>query len=69
MTRDDSWHKSMYERVLVGANTTGPAWDDLTEEQKAKIRAANNEHHEYMEKLGDAIRTGGPLPSPFMKLQ
>lgn len=59
---NDTWHKNAYERVLLGAETTGPAWEDLSEDQKANIRVINLEHQKFMDQLGQAISTGGPLP-------
>ena len=62
---NDRWHKAQYERVLLGANAEGPPWEDLTEEQRENIRKANNDHARFMDDLGKAIATGGPLPNPF----
>lgn len=60
--RDDSWNKQQYESALKCAEYEGPAWEDLTEEQRKNIRAINNQHATFMDDLGKAISAGGPLP-------
>ena len=39
-----------------------PAWEELSDEQRANIRKTNEENRQYMADLGEAIRTGGPYP-------
>ena len=59
---NEKWHETMYKRALELANVTGPEWADLTPEQREAIREANIEHQQYMDDVGKAIATGGPLP-------
>ena len=61
----DRWHKQQYEQALEVAERTGPAWEELTEEQRHNIRKINLQHQQFMNSLGRAIATGGPLPDPF----
>ena len=62
---DDAWHKSEYERVMQSSGTKlRIPWEELQEHQKEGVRKANLANKEFMDKLGDAIRTGGPLPNP-----
>lgn len=61
----DDGHKRQYEAALRSADVTdAPAWEDLTDEQRENIRAVNNQHQNFMDKLGVAISTGGELPYP-----
>ena len=57
-------HKRQYEDALATAGRTdsAPKWEDLTEEQRANIRKVNNDHANWMNELGNSIRTGGPIP-------
>jgi hypothetical protein len=50
-------HRQMYEGVRE-QHPEIPAWDDLTDEQKAKVREANNAHTKFMNDLGDSIGRG-----------
>lgn len=52
----------MYEAALEWAETTGPAWEDLTNEQRAAIRETNDRHMRYMDNLGRAIAAGNKRP-------
>lgn len=65
MSHADAWHKQQYEAVIAWTGHNAPAWDDLTEEQRENIRAANRDQQTFMNALGEAIATGGPLPDPF----
>jgi hypothetical protein len=55
-TDSDDWHRKAYEPVRATYNL--PAWDDLTDEQRANTRKANESQRDYMRKLGDAIARG-----------
>lgn len=52
----DEWHKAQYEQALASVHTKGPAWEDLSVEQKARVRAANLEFKRDMDELAEAIR-------------
>lgn len=61
-------HKSQYEAALKFGESmlpegfVPPAWEDLTEEQRANIRKTNKDFHSDMQELGKAIASGSPLP-------
>ncbi len=62
----DRWHKSQYDAVRhAHPEHDLPEWEDLPEDKKQKVREANDEQQKYMDDLGKAISTGGPLPDPF----
>lgn len=42
-----------------------PVWEDMTAEQRAAHEKSYAEMNAYMNRLGDAIASGSPLPSPF----
>ena len=63
----EQWHKQQYEQALASVDYRGPAWEDLTEQQRANIRQTNLDHQKFMNDLGAAIATGGPLPDLFKK--
>lgn len=66
MNPRDAWHRHEYERVLRDTHThDAPSWDNLSDDQKARIREANDEYRRDLDDLATAIRTGGPLPNPF----
>ena len=63
---EDAWHKQQYEQALAFAEKTDALkWEDLTEEQRENIRKINRQHQSFMDDLGAAIATGGPLPNPL----
>jgi hypothetical protein len=53
----DYLHRQMYEGVRE-QHPEIPAWDDLTDEQKVKMREANDAHIKFMNDLGDSITEG-----------
>lgn len=55
MNANEIAHKGMYDRVRE-QHPEIPAWEDLTEDQKVKMREANDEHIRFMNDLGDGIR-------------
>lgn len=61
----DIAHRREYER-LREEHTQLPEWTALTEEQRQNVRKANAKKWDFFKNLGDAIRTGGPLPKPEM---
>ena len=63
----DNWHKQQYEQALKSVDYAGPAWEELTEQQRENIRQTNRDHQKFMNDLGAAIATGGPLPDLFKK--
>ena len=63
--RPESWHKAQYENVVLSQGREPAPWEDLTEVQRANIRRANDSNADFMDKLGKAISSGGPLPNPF----
>lgn len=63
----EQWHKQQYEQALASVDHKGPAWEDLTEQQRKNIRQTNLAHQKFMNDLGAAIATGGPLPDLFKK--
>lgn len=54
----EAHHRREYEGALAFVRRTGPDWDDLTDEQRERIRKANHEHARDMQELGEAIRKG-----------
>jgi len=64
----DRWHKAQYEQALAAVHVTGPDWDSLDEDQKARIREANLEFKRDIDELAKVIRTGGPLPKIFASM-
>ncbi|MBY3433555.1 hypothetical protein HFN89_05280 [Rhizobium laguerreae] len=48
-------HKRDYEAALDWAGEDGPAWEDLTDEQRARIRQANIEHRQAMHAFGKSL--------------
>lgn len=65
MSHTEQWHKQQYDAVIAWAGHDAPAWDDLTEEQRENIRAANRDQQAFMNALGTAISTDGLLPNPL----
>lgn len=62
----ERWHKAQYEAVRSRHPEHDlPEWEDLLEEKKAKVREANEEQAKFMNELGKAIVSGGPLPDPL----
>ena len=55
---DDALYKNYYADVRA-EHPEIPAWEDLTEEQKSKIRAASVAYIRDMNALGDEIAKGG----------
>lgn len=67
MGKYDEAHKRQYEQALKFAEVTdAPAWEDLTDEQRENIRAVNNQHQNFMNKLGVSIHNGTELPYPIL---
>lgn len=64
MTGQDAWHRKQYNMVRQ-AHPEIPDWESLTDEQREKVRAANNAARDFMDAVSRAIITGGPLPNPF----
>lgn len=60
----DDWHIQQYDRIRAD-HPQLPEWDDLSEDKKANIRAANERNRKFINDLGEAIRSGGTLPDPF----
>ena len=58
ISASDVWHKKQYEASLRWANVNGPAWEELTDEQRASIRQINIQHQTKMNALGKAIAAG-----------
>lgn len=58
-------HKYEYNLALSTEGRKGPEWEDLTEEQRIKIRKANDDHRAFMASMADAIANGTDLPNPF----
>jgi hypothetical protein len=54
----DLGHRREYENALAVAGRTGPDWNDLTEEQRERIREHNREFWKDMHDLGEEIRRG-----------
>lgn len=53
-----------YERVRASHPEANlPAYDDMTPEQRENHRKAYEAHRGFMNELGNAIRSGGPLPT------
>lgn len=48
----EQWHKQQYEQALASVNYKGPAWEDLSEQQRENIRQANQEYQASMNALG-----------------
>lgn len=67
MSDTEAWHKSQYARVLLELEMPGPAWEDLDEETRVRLRAEFSDHNRFMHDLSEAIRTGGSLPDPLRK--
>lgn len=59
MTTEDTdrWHRAEYEDVRSG-HPQLPPWESLTEDQKAKVRAANEDKQKFFSDLGERIRQG-----------
>jgi arylsulfatase A-like enzyme len=53
----DILHRQMYEGVRE-QHPEIPAWDDLTDEQREKMRKVNEGYTAFMDDLGDSIRKG-----------
>lgn len=47
-----------YYRSLEFMSQEGPDWEDLTEEQRERIRQTQNEHARAMQAFGEAISSG-----------
>lgn len=62
MRDDDLWHRQQYLDALTTAGVDGPAWENLTDEQRENIRAINYQHRDWMELMGKALATGAQLP-------
>ena len=52
----EAGHRRQYEGALKLCRRTGPDWDDLTEEQRTRIRDTNREHADAMHKFGETLR-------------
>ncbi len=50
-------HKERYQWALEYFNTTGPAWEDLTEEQRERIRETNRQYDREMQAFGESLRS------------
>ena len=61
MASDDLAHQREYDTVRADYPTI-PPWEELTEDQKEKVRQANREKWRFFQDLGEAVRTGGELP-------
>jgi hypothetical protein len=51
-------HKRDYEAALWLAEKDGPAWEDLTDEQRAAIRQINIEARREMQAFGESLSKG-----------
>jgi hypothetical protein len=49
-------HKSRYEWALEFYDKTGPAWEELTEEQRVNIREENDRYAREMQEFGESLR-------------
>jgi hypothetical protein len=48
-------HKQQYYSALEWTGTTGPKWEELTEEQRANVRQENRKYQQEMNELGKQI--------------
>lgn len=62
MRDDDLWHRQQYLAALATAGVDVPAWENLTDEQREIIRAANYLRRDWMELMREAVATGAQLP-------
>lgn len=53
-------HRREYESALALSGRQGPAWDDLTEEQRAAIREENRRYQREMQAFGESLRQRRP---------
>lgn len=56
-------HKAQYDSAVRWAQVSGdttvrPTWNELSEEDRERIRKVNLEHAQQMQRFGEAIRTG-----------
>ena len=51
-------HKREYYGALEFANAEGPAWEDLTDQQRANIREINDERAREMQEFGQSLARG-----------
>ncbi|KAA5604378.1 hypothetical protein F1188_16080 [Roseospira marina] len=49
-------HKERYEEALVSAGRSGSAWEDLTDDQRERIRQINVQHVLRMREFGESLR-------------
>lgn len=49
-------HERQYLGALELLNRTGPAWADLTEEQRENIREENRRYAREMQAFGESLR-------------
>lgn len=63
---DERHHKSQYDSVrelYPGRNL--PEWEDLSEEERERIRGVNKAHAKEMQDFGQAIREGRSVKGFF----
>ena len=52
----ESAHERRYLNALAIFNRTGPAWTDLTEEQRERVREENQRYDHEMQEFGESLR-------------
>jgi glutaredoxin-related protein len=58
--------KADYEAVRVAHPEANlKPYDELNDDEKAKHEAVYEDTHNFFQRLGESISTGGPLPDPF----
>lgn len=50
-------HKQQYYSALEWAETSGPSWEELTEEQRTNIRETNRQYQQEMHEFGKSLAT------------
>lgn len=50
-------HEQQYLAALGFYGKTGPAWADLTEEQRERIRQENHRYAQEMQAFGESLRS------------
>lgn len=50
-------HKQRYMDALEFHGTVGPAWEDLTDEQRENIRQENRRYDREMQEFGESLRS------------
>jgi predicted Fe-S protein YdhL (DUF1289 family) len=49
-------HEQRYLAALAFYDRTGPAWEDLTEEQRENVREENRRYDREMQAFGESLR-------------